>query len=54
MVQIRVCVRILGPACRQGYFGLKLGPDLWALICLGLLNWDAGPKAIVPTMPPFF
>ena len=32
-----------------GYLGL-----LWALICLGLLNGDAGPKAMVPTMPPFF
>ena len=41
MVQIHVCVRILGPG-------------LWALICLGLLNRGAGPKAMVPTMPPFF
>ena len=32
-----------------GYLGL-----LWALICLGLLSEDAGPKAIVPTMPPLF
>ena len=32
-----------------GYLGLQ-----WALIRLGLLNRDAGPKAMVPTMPPFF
>ena len=32
-----------------GYLGL-----LWALINLGLLNGDAGPKAMVPIMPPFF
>ena len=33
----------------QGYLGLKLGPGLWALICLGLLNKGAEPKAMVPT-----
>ena len=33
---------------------LKLGPGLWALICLGLLNRRASPKAMVPIMPPFF
>ena len=26
----------------------------WALILLGLLSGDAGPKSMVPTMPPFF
>ena len=41
MVRIHVRVRILRP-------------DLWALICLGLLNRGAGLKAMVPTMPPFF
>ena len=30
------------------------GPGLWALFCLGLLNRGAKPKAMVPTMPPFF
>ena len=40
--------------CRQGYLGLKLRPGLWALICLSLLNWSAGKKAMIPTMPPFF
>ena len=29
--------------------GRILGPGLWALICLGLLNRGAGPKAMVPT-----
>ena len=29
--------------------GLKLGPDMWALIYLDLLNRGAGPKAMVPT-----
>ena len=41
MVRIRIRVRILGP-------------DLWALICFSLLNRGAGPKAMVPTMLPFF
>ena len=41
MIRIRVRVRILGPS-------------LWALICLGLLNRGVGPKSMVPTMPPFF
>ena len=31
-----------------------LGPGLWALICLVLLNRGVGPKAMVPTMPCFF
>ena len=26
----------------------------WALICLGLLRGDGGPKSMVPIMPPFF
>ena len=33
--------------------GLKLGPGLWTLICLGFLNGGVGPKDTVPTMPPF-
>ena len=33
----------------QGLLGL-----FWVLICLGLLSGDAGPKFMVPTMPPFF
>ena len=33
---------------------MKLGPGLWTLICLSLLNRDAGTKAMVPTMPPVF
>ena len=41
----------LGLACRQG---LKLRLNLWALICLGLLNRDAGPKVMVPTMKTSF
>ena len=41
MVRIPVRVRILGP-------------DLWALICLDLLNRGAGPKAMVPITAPFF
>ena len=40
-------------ACRQGYLGLKLMPSLCALICMSLLNRGVGPKAVVPTMPPF-
>ena len=40
----------LGLTCRQGYLGLKLGPGMWALIYLGLLNRGAGLKAMVPTM----
>ena len=31
-----------------------LGPDLWVLICLGLLNRGVGSKVMVPTMPPLF
>ena len=41
MVRIHVRVRILGPG-------------LWALICLGLLNGGVGPKTMVLTMPSFF
>ena len=33
---------------------LKLGPGLWILMSLGLLNSLAGPKAKIPTMPPPF
>ena len=36
MVWIRVRVKILGP-------------DLWALICLSLLNRGAESKAMIPT-----
>ena len=36
MVRIHVRVRIFGPG-------------MWALICLGLMNTSAGPKAMVPT-----
>ena len=54
MVRTRVRVRILGLGCRQRYLGLKLGPGLRALICLGLLNRGVGPKAMVPIMPLFF
>ena len=28
---------------------MKLGPGLWALICLDLLNKGAGPKTMIPT-----
>ena len=35
---IRICVRVR-----------ILGPDLWALIYLGLSNKNVGPKTIVPT-----
>ena len=35
-------------ACKQGYLGLKLGPGLWALICLGLLNRSVGPMKHSP------
>ena len=41
VVRICVCVTILGPS-------------LWALIYLGLLNRGAGPKVMAPTMPSFF
>ena len=41
MVRIHVHVRIL----RYG---------LWALICLNLLNRGVRPKAMVPTISPFF
>ena len=29
---------------------MKLGPGLWTLICLGLLNRGVGPKTMVPTL----
>ena len=32
-----------------GYISL-----FWALIRLGLLSGDAGPKSFIPTIPPFF
>ena len=53
-VKIRVVVRIrvrgyLGLGCMKGYLGLKLGSGLWALICLCLLNRNAGLKAMIPT-----
>ena len=37
----------MGLACRQGYLVLKLGPVLWALICLSFLNRGVGSKVIV-------
>ena len=36
MIRIRVLVKILGP-------------DLWALICLGFLNKGVGQKVMIPT-----
>ena len=43
MTVVRICVHVR-----------ILGSGLWALICLCLLNKDARPKAMVPTVVIYF